>query len=104
LIELRVSLIVGFVGLAIGLPGYVTWRRRWPGMIAGFDPSRCSDVDGLTRWVGGASVIIGGACLLAAVLIYAAPQYLVPVSAVLAVVLAGGVIVTTTGCARYTKR
>jgi len=59
--ELLYLLIVGFVGLVIGIPSYVTWQRRWPGMIAGFDRSRCSDVDGLTRWVGGVGMIIGGA-------------------------------------------
>ena len=102
--ELLYLLIAGFVGLVIGIPSYVTWQRRWPGIIAGFDRSRCSDVDGLTRWVGGVGLIIGSTCLLAAVVVYVAPQYLVAVSVILALVLVTGAIATTTGCQRFTKR
>ena len=102
--ELLYSLVAGFVGLAIGIPSYVTWQRRWPGMIAGFDRSRCSDVDGLTPWVGGVGLIIGSACLLAGVVVYVAPQYLVAVSVILALVLVAGTVATTAGCQRFTKR
>jgi hypothetical protein len=102
--ELLFLLIVGFVGLVIGIPSYVTWQRRWPGMIAGFDRSRCSDVDGLTRWVGGVGMIIGGACLLAAVVMYVAPEYLVAVSVILGLVLVAGSVATNAGCQRFTKR
>ena len=102
--ELLYLLIVGFVGLAIGISSYVTWQRRWPGMIAGFDRSRCSDVDGLTRWVGGVGMIIGGAFLLAAVVVYVAPEYLVAVSVVLAFVGVAGTAATTAGCQRFAKR
>jgi hypothetical protein len=102
--ELLYLLIVGFVGLVIGIPSYVTWQRRWPGMIAGFDQSRCSDVDGLTRWVGGVGMVIGSAFLLAAVVVCVAPQYLVAVSVMLALVLVTGTVATTTGCQRFTKR
>lgn len=102
--ELLYLLIVGFVGLVISIPSYVTWQRRWPGMIAGFDQSRCSDVDGLTRWVGGVGLIIGSACLLVAVVAYAAPNYRAAVSVVLALVLVAGTVATTAGCRRFTKR
>lgn len=102
--ELLYLLIMGFVGLAIGISSYVTWQRRWPGMIAGFDRSRCSDVDGLTRWVGGVGMILGGACLLAGVIVYVAPEYLVAVSVALAFVGVAGTVMTTTGCKRFTKR
>ena len=102
--ELIDVLIAGFVGLAIGIPSYVTWQRRWPGMIAGFDRSRCSDVDGLTRWVGGVGMIIGGACLLAGVVVYVAPHYRGAMSVILALVLVAGTVMTTAGCQRFTKR
>ena len=102
--ELLYSLVAEFVGLAIGIPSYVTWQRRWPGMIAGFDRNRCSDVDGLTRWVGGVGLIIGGACLLAGGVVYVAPQYLIAVSVILAPVLVAGAVATTAGCQRFTKR
>ena len=102
--ELIDVLIAGFVGLAIGIPSYVTWQRRWPGMIAGFDRSRCSDVDGLTRWVGGVGMIIGGACLLAGVVVYVAPHYRGAMSVILALVLVACTVMTTAGCQRFTKR
>jgi len=102
--ELFYLLIAGLVGLAIGIPSYVTWQRRWPGMIAGFDRSRCSDVDGLTRWVGGVGMVLGGACLLAGVVVYVAPDYVVAVSVILALVGVAGTVMTTAGCQRFTKR
>jgi len=73
-------------------------------MIAGFDRSRCSDVDGLTRWVGGLGMIIGGACLLAGIVVYVAPHYRGAVSVILALILVTGTIATTAGCQRFTKR
>ena len=96
--------ISAFVGLAIGIPSYFTWSRRWPGMIAGFDPARCSDVDGLTRWVGGAGMGIGAGFLLAAAVAYAAPQYRPAVVAAIAVIGIAGPVVTMTGCSRFTRR
>lgn len=102
--DLQVPPISAFVQLALGIPSCVTWQRRWPGMIAGFDPSQCSDVVGLTRWVGGVGMIIGGACLLAAVVACAAPHYRVAVSVLLALVLVTGSMATTAGCQRITKR
>lgn len=60
------SLVILFAGLAIGIPSYVTWSRRWPGVMAGFDPDRCTDVEGLTRRVGTAGIALGGWYLLSA--------------------------------------
>ena len=97
-------IIMAFVGLVIGIPSYFTRSRRWPGMIAGFDQARCSDVDGLTRWVGGTGMILGAACLLAAGVAYVAPRLLGGVSLFLAIVLLVGCGVTMSGCARYTRR
>jgi len=49
-------------------------------------------------------MIIGGACLLAAVVACAAPHYRVAVSVLLALVLVTGSMATTAGCQRITKR
>jgi len=95
--------ILATVGLAVGIPSYVTWSRRWPGMIAGFDRHRCSDVDGLTRRVGKAGMFIGGAFLLAAAA-FVIPRF--RIAAFIAVVLVSVVapIVTTSACRRFTRR
>ena len=98
------SLAVGFVGLAVGIPSYITWKRRWPGMIAGFDRSRCSDVDGLTRRVGTAGVALGSLYLLAAGVAYLVPKSIVAVSAVIAVGSVLGLGVTMSACSRFTRR
>jgi hypothetical protein len=95
---------LAFVGFVIGLMSCITKYRRWPGLIAGFDPATCADVDGLTRWVGGAGLIIGAACMITAAATYVAPQYRGAVGLVLALVIVAGTIVTSTGCARFTRR
>jgi hypothetical protein len=97
-------IVVAVVGLVTGIPSYITWSRRWPGMIAGFDQARCSDVDGLTRWVGGTGMVLSAACLLAAAVAYVAPRFLGGVSVVFAIILLVGCGVTMSGCARYTRR
>jgi hypothetical protein len=98
------SLVVGFVGLAIGIPSYFTWSRRWPGMIAGFDPERCTDVDGLTRRVGTTGIALGSLYLLAAAVAYLLPTSMVAVSAASAVGSVVGVGVTMSACSRFTRR
>jgi hypothetical protein len=95
--------ILATVGLAVGISSYVTWSRRWPGMIAGFDRNRCSDVDGLTRWVGIAGMMIGGAFLLAAAAFMIPPFRIAAIIAVVLVSLAAP-IVTTATCRRFTRR
>lgn len=102
--EILFPIILGFVGLAIGIPSYFTKSRRWPGMIAGFDPARCSDVDGLTRWVGGTGMVMGGVCLLAAAVTYAAPQFRGAVIVIFTISIVVGCMVTTSGCSRFTRR
>jgi len=97
-------LAFALVGLVIGIPSYITKKRRWPGMIAGFEPAKCTDVDGLTRWVGGAGMLLGCALLVGAVAVYVAPQYLGAVAVMLALVGVIGSIATQTGCARFTRR
>ena len=98
------SLGLLFVGLAIGIPSYVTWARRWPGMIAGFDPERCTDVDGLTRRVGAAGIALGSLYLLAAGVAYLVPASIVAVSAAIAVGSVVGLGVTMSACSRFTRR
>ena len=98
------SIVSLFVGLAIGIPSYFTWSRRWPGMIAGFDPDRCTDVDGLTRRVGAAGIALGGLYLLAAAVAYLVPESIAAVSAAIAVGSVVGLSVTMSACARFTRR
>jgi hypothetical protein len=104
MIDVIFPVVLAVVGVAIGVPSYFTRSRRWPGMIAGFDSAKCSDVDGLTRWVGGAGMILGSVFLIAAASVYLVPQYRSAV--VLIVGLASVVcpIVTTTVCGRFTRR
>jgi hypothetical protein len=97
-------LVLALVGLVFGIPSYITKERRWPGMIAGFDPAKCTDVDGLTRWVGGTGMMLGGVCLIAPAAVYMAPRYVGVVGIVLALAGVVGVIVTQTGCGRFTRR
>jgi hypothetical protein len=73
-------------------------------MIARFNRDKCSDVEGLTRWVGSVGVVLGGAYLLAAAIVCLAPRFLVATSIVLAIVSVLGTGVTTNGCARFTRR
>jgi len=98
------SLVILFVGLAIGIPSYFTWSRRWPGMIAGFDPDRCTDADGLTRRVGTAGIALGSLYLLAAAVAYLVPASIVAVSAALAVGSVVGLGVTMSACSHFTRR
>lgn len=98
------SLVIVLAGLGIGIPSYFTWSRRWPGMIAGFDPDKCTDVDGLTRRVGTAGVALGSLYLLAAAVASLVPESTVAVSAALAVGSLVGLGVTMSACSRFTRR
>ena len=98
------SIVIVFVGLAIGIPSYFTWSRRWPGMIAGFTPDRCTDVDGLTRRMGTTGMALGGVYLLAAAVAYLVPESRAAVGAALAVGSVIGLGVTLRACSRFTRR
>ena len=97
-------LVLSVVGLAIGIPSYFTWSRRWPGMIAGFEPGRCTDVAGLTRRVGIAGIAVGSLYLLAAVVASLVPASVVAVSVALGVGSVVGLGVTMSACSRFTRR
>ncbi len=99
-----VLVLLLLIGLGIGISSYVMWSRRWPGLVAGFDSARCSDPAGLARWVGGTGMILGAACVAAAIASYAMPQYRRPVGAVLALVIVTGTIAAVTGCGRFVRR
>ena len=102
--KLLFPVILAFVGLAIGIPSYITWVKRWPGMIAGFDPTKCTDVRGLTSWVGATGVVLAGAFLFAAGVVWVSPQTTRVVSVIIAVAGLIGVGVTMRGCSRFTRR
>jgi hypothetical protein len=96
--------ILAFVGLAIGVPSYFTRSREWPGMIAGFDPKRCSDVKGLTRWVGTWGMSFGASCLAVAVAVFALPNLMGPLGVALGVIAIITVVMSIKGCARFSTR
>jgi len=98
------SIVILFVGLAIGVPSYFTWSRRWPGLIAGFNPDRCTDIDGLTRRVGAAGIALGGLYLLAAAVACFVPESTAAVSVAIAVGSVVGLGVTMSACSRFTRR
>jgi len=98
------SIVILFAGLAIGIPGYFTWSRRWPGFIAGFNPDRCTDVDGLTRRVGTAGIALGGLYLPAAAVAYLVPESIAVLSAAIAIGSVVGLGVTMSACSRFTRR
>jgi hypothetical protein len=98
------SIVLLFVGLAIGVPGYFTWSRRWPGMIAGFNAANCTDVDGLTRRVGIAGTALGGFYLLSAAAAYLVPASIAAVSTAIAVGSVVGLGATMSACSRFTRR
>ena len=102
--KLLFPLVLGILGLVISGSGYATKSRRWPGLIAGFDAARCSDVDGLTRWVGLGGMAIGGLCFAAAIMAFAMPDHRGVTSTVLAVGLLVGTFATAAGCGRFTRR
>ena len=102
--QLLFPALVSFVALAIGIPSYATWSRGWTGMIAGFDPARCTDVNGLTRWVGLTGVVVAVLLGLAAVLVWMLPGADRIVSVVVAVIVVVGTGTTITGCSRFTSR
>ncbi len=98
------SVLILFVGLAIGIPSYFTLSRRWPGMIAGFTPDRCTDVEGLTRRVGTAGIALGALYLLAAAIAYLVPESIGAVTAAIAVGSVIGLGVTMSACSRFSRR
>ena len=98
------SLVIFSIGLAIGIPSYFTWSRRWPGMIAGFDPARCTDVDGLTRRVGTTGIVLGILYLLAGTVAWIAPETMVAVAVAIAIGSVVGLGVTMGVCSRFTRR
>lgn len=102
--QLLFPALVSFVAVAIGIPSYVTWSRRWTGMIAGFDPARCTDVAGLTRWVGLTGVVVAVLLGLAAVLAWLVPEVRRIASVVVAAIVVVGMGTTMTGCSRFTTR
>ena len=98
------SLVIFSVGLAIGIPSYLTRSRRWPGLIAGFDRARCTDVNGLTRRVGTAGIALGILYLLAGAVAWLVPESRVAVGVAIAIGSVVGLGVTMSACSRFTRR
>jgi len=102
--QLLFPALIGFVALAIGIPSYITLSRRWPGMIAGFDSARCTDVTGLTRWVGATGVAVAVLLGLSATLAWVVPEARRMAAVLVAVTAVVGAGTTMTVCSRFTKR
>lgn len=102
--DLLLPLGLGAVGIVVAGTGLVTYVRRWPGLIAGFDAERCSDIDGLTRWVGSGGLVLGGLCVLGAMAAVVLPNHRTLTSAVLAMSAVLGAIVLALGCGRFVRR
>lgn len=54
------AVITGVTGLILLLLGYLIKAKQMAGLIAGYDPRRVKNVHGLTDWVGGNVMLIGG--------------------------------------------
>ena len=97
-------LLVAALGLIFCAGGYVTRYRRYTGLIAGFDARLVTQVAGLTRWVGTASLAIGAVCLMAAAGYYLFPEYHRVIAVGFALVLVAGVAASVRGCSRFVRR
>jgi hypothetical protein len=60
------AVVLAAVAAALLAVGYRIRVRRDVALIAGYDPRRVRDADGLARWVGGWALALGGATLAAA--------------------------------------
>lgn len=97
--SLLVSIFMTLIGL--WLAGFGLATRHRPGLIAGFDPSRCSDVRGLSRWLGNGGVILGCLCILEAISTFMMPNRRPAISAALSIATIVTVVVIVAGARRF---
>lgn len=48
-----------FIGMFLILIGLIIWRLKIAWIIAGYDPERVADNDGMSRWVGINLILMG---------------------------------------------
>jgi len=69
------SVLLVVIGLLNAGCGYLIWRRRVYGLIAGYDPRHPPpNPERLARWIGIWSIVIGTWCMSAGVAIALLPQ------------------------------
>jgi hypothetical protein len=97
--QMLLPVFLSLIGL--WLAGFGLATRRRPGLVAGFESSRCSDVKGLSRWVGNGGVLLGGLCLLGASAALVAPDHRPAISIALSLTIIAGVVVIIAGARRF---
>lgn len=90
-------------GLLFFVLGYLIKMKKQMYLIAGYSSKRVHDKDGLANWVGSGTMLIGGLCIVAGILLSAFPQYVLPVTISFVFVNIVISMVMANGCTRYTK-
>src|SRR5258708_34407014 len=95
------TLVIGIVFLCVSailtLFGYLIAVKKQLSLIAGYDPNRVKDKEGLAKWVGNGIMIMGGLEILISLLIFVFPPNVIPVLALAFVIVnIGGVVVLFT--------
>ena len=93
-------LLGGLPGLGIGYA--IGWRKKLH-LISGYDAESVGDPEGLARWVGGGTVVIGVLNCAAPLVLLAAPSHLMAVVLVSAGLSVGSSVIMVAGCKRYQK-
>ena len=93
-------LLGGLPSLGIGYA--IGWRKKLH-LISGFDAESVSDPEGLARWVGGGTVVIGVLNCVAPLVLLAAPSHLMAVVLVSVGLGVGLSAIMIVGCRRYQK-
>ena len=94
--------IVIFAGLPLLVLGYLIKYRKRVSLIAGYDPARVRDPEGLARWFGSWTLTLGGLSVLFAGLLAAFARHTTVVVAGYVVLNVACAVLLTTGCRRYT--
>ena len=90
------SILLAIGGLNAWL-GYLIRYRHEYGLIAGYDMRRVPDPERLARWLGGWGIVLGLACMTAAIAASTAPQYIGPILRVMAAVILLSVMLAVGG-------
>jgi hypothetical protein len=97
--QILVPVVLTLIGVWLAGFGLATRRRPW--LVAGFDPSRCSDATGLSRWVGNGQIVLGCLCVLGAALTFMTPDRRHAIGTALSLTIVAGVVVIITGVRRF---
>lgn len=94
-----------FIGIFLILTGLIIWRLKIARIIAGYDPERVTDSDGMARWVGQNLILMGILIFLLALIEIMFPKIKngFIISAYL-IIVAGLSIVILSGTRKYKKK